>query len=168
MWLTLPHKYQAYRPPEPLRLKEMMKFNQTSNELRLIDDLVEDFWQLHLQVKSHLQVKNDSSLSLVEITVKSKGTNSMVYLYWHGISGRGNVTFNIWPQKYSVKLILPCVLIFSYSVDQSHQDVQYPDFYCNGTKRSKFLLTKINITAFLIWNEFKFAIDLYDSQKIYP
>lgn len=35
--------------PEPLRLKEMMKFNQTSNELRLIDDL-EDFWQLHLQV----------------------------------------------------------------------------------------------------------------------
>lgn len=70
----------------------MMKFNQTSNELRLIDDLVEDFWQLHLQVKSHLQVKNDSSLSLVEITVKSKGTNSMVYLYWHSISGRGNVT----------------------------------------------------------------------------
>lgn len=63
-----------------------MKFNQTSNELRLIDDLVEDFWQLHLQVK------NDSSLSLVEISVKSKGTNSMVYLYWHSISGRGNVT----------------------------------------------------------------------------
>lgn len=67
-----------------------------------------------------------------------------------------------------MKLILPCVLIFSYGVDQSHQDLQYLDFYCNGTKRSKFLLTERNITAFLIWIEFKFAVDLYDSQKIYP
>lgn len=53
IWIALSHKYQSYRPPEPLRLKEIMKFNQTSNELRLIDELVGGFWPPHLQVKLH-------------------------------------------------------------------------------------------------------------------
>ena len=61
------HKYRSYRPLEPLRLKEMMKFNQTSKELRLIDDLVV-VWPLQFQVKSDRLSKH----SLGEATGKVK------------------------------------------------------------------------------------------------
>lgn len=72
IWLTLSHKYLVYQPPEPLRLKEMMKFNQTSNKLRLIDDLVV-VWPLQYQVKSDRFSKN----SLGEATGKEKKTSQI-------------------------------------------------------------------------------------------
>lgn len=51
-----------------------MKFNQTSNELRLIDDSVVVLWPWQLQVKSDRLL----TYSLGEATEKENGTKAVI------------------------------------------------------------------------------------------
>lgn len=46
------HVYGADRPVQPLPLKEMIKFNQSSDKVLVINDSAMFLWLLQLQVKS--------------------------------------------------------------------------------------------------------------------